>query len=82
MIPKFLSKFEETKRETPASAFRKAAGIFLIATGIAGLFLPLLQGVLLITIGYLVFTNQDWRKVAKKMKSKIKEKEIKRRNYR
>jgi len=47
----------------PYPSLRKTFGFLLILTGIAGLFLPILQGILFISIGYLIFTRKDWRTV-------------------
>lgn len=51
---------------------RKSIGVFLIMTGVAGLFLPFLQGVLFISIGFLVLTRKDWKRVLVKRYDKIR----------
>jgi len=79
----------KSKNSTPItkiwSILKKILGVFLIIVGIIGLFLPLLQGILLIFIGITLFQNkkikecvQFWINKTKRLKKgeKISFKEI------
>jgi uncharacterized membrane protein YbaN (DUF454 family) len=58
------------------TVLRIGLGVLLIAFGIAGLFLPFLQGVLMILLGVLLLKADSfghaWRIVKKKLKRKNK----------
>ena len=49
---------------------KKTLGILLILIGIVGLFLPILQGVVLILLGINLFNPQLYKKIIKKFKRK------------
>lgn len=51
---------------------RYGMGISIILLGIAGLFLPILQGILLITLGILVIKGGGIRKNWNDLKKKVK----------
>jgi hypothetical protein len=53
---------------------KKIIGIILITLGIAGLFLPLLQGILLIIIGASLLGNKHLIKIIKKIQAYFKKK--------
>jgi len=57
---KFISYLRRTKHQDEPR-LRKTIAIMLILIGIAGLFLPFIQGILLITAGYIVFTRKQWK---------------------
>jgi len=58
------------------TVLRVGLGVLLIAFGIAGLFLPFLQGVLMILLGVLLLKADNfghaWHMVKKKFKKKKK----------
>lgn len=60
-----MIKFSEHK-------FRFVAGWALITLGIAGLFLPILQGIALIVAGAVVLENEHILKILHKLKKKWK----------
>ena len=68
MIPKKEKEYIEKKTEKAIGLLeiaKKIIGIIFIVAGIAGLFLPFLQGILMIIIGLLLTGNHkilDWLK--------------------
>jgi len=66
MIKEKIHSLMEHMRKNPKDEspnLRKSIGILLILTGIAGLFLPFIQGLLFISIGFLILTRKDWKRV-------------------
>ena len=51
---------------------KKATGVILIILGIIGLFLPFLQGIVLIIIGTTLIDNKYISNLAKKLIKKVK----------
>jgi hypothetical protein len=50
--------------------FRKTMGIILIIIGVFGLFLPFIQGILLIIAGLLLFDEEKYGKLIKDIKKR------------
>ncbi|MBI4738336.1 hypothetical protein HY772_02025 [Candidatus Woesearchaeota archaeon] len=68
---------EKKKRFFQHKMFRSATGYALIAGGIVGLFLPIIQGALLIVAGLLILKPRFLRKHLQKFKVEFKKSEIK-----
>ena len=51
---------------------KKLLGIIFIIVGVAGLFLPFLQGILFILIGLALYHNKNLKEVILKIKDKLK----------
>jgi len=51
---------------------KKILGIILIIVGIAGLFLPFLEGILFILVGLALYHNESVKNVILKIKDKLK----------
>lgn len=49
-------------------------GAILLILGLAGLFLPVLQGWLFITLGFVLLYPVQGKKLARKLKKKLKQK--------
>lgn len=60
------------KKSIHSSIIKKIAGVVLILIGIPGLFLPLLQGILFITAGFILLGNKNLLKKMKHIGNKIK----------
>jgi len=65
---------KEKKKNRVWEIIKKITGIILIIIGIIGLFLPLLQGILLILIGLALFHNQNIKEYILKKVKKVKPK--------
>ena len=69
-------KKEETAKieEKALYAIKITLGILLIAAGIAGLFLPIIPGILLIIIGLVLLGNRKIKSLLSSMIRKIRKK--------
>jgi len=69
-------KKEETAKieEKALYAIKITLGILLIAAGIAGLFLPIIPGILLIIIGLVLLGNRKIKSLLSRIIRKIKKK--------
>jgi len=51
---------------------KKILGIIFVIVGIAGLFLPIIQGILLIVVGLALYHDKSIREILKKAIKKLK----------
>lgn len=68
----FVKKINKNETKT---LIKKITGILLIVLGVIGIFLPLLQGILLIAIGIALYEDKsikDIKKSSKNLLGKIK----------
>lgn len=73
-MKKTRKKKRDRKKKEIWNLTKKIIGIILIAIGILGLFLPLLQGILLIIIGIALFENKSIKEAIVSFVDKIKRK--------
>lgn len=65
-------KWKDRSRSEIWILVKKVVGIILIVIGIFGLFLPLLQGFLLIILGMALFENKSIKEYVKNFMKRIK----------